>query len=154
MTKLKVKFTTDATYDGGGIPQDARVFKAGKTYEMDPDSAGHWVSRRKAVYASEADEVATVTDPATIGVPTSGKLDAATKELIAQKEQEQAEAVAAAPVEVPEPPKLSAAEERNSRVGSEAELANAGLGTDDEVAKAVHAPPRDKTVKPMTTRRK
>lgn len=50
---MKIRFTTDVKYDGGGIAAEARTFEAGKTYELSEGSAAHWIHRGKAVAADE-----------------------------------------------------------------------------------------------------
>lgn len=152
MAEQQVKFLEDVTYDGGGIPHDARVFKKGATYKMDRDSADHWVKRRKAEYTQINPEgpVTPPPNPEAIGVPVSGKLDKATKEL----QLKEAEKLAAPVVPVVETttPTLSAAEERAARGVADAEAGIEPATTKN--LKAVTAPARDKTVKPATTRKK
>ncbi len=123
----KVKFHEDVTYDGGGVPHDARVFKRGQTYLMDRDSADHWVRRRRAEYVELNPEGAAPTppQPEAIGVPVGGKLDKASRDLQKAQAENLAPQHAAPTGESAPAPPLSAAEERAARPATAAEAANA-----------------------------
>ena len=61
---MKVRFTRDVKYDGGGIPADAREFKAGEVVDLNHASARHWMHRHVADPYTESPDVsrATVTE--------------------------------------------------------------------------------------------
>lgn len=45
---MKVRFLKDVSYSGGGIPEDAREFKAGQIADLPEASARHWTHRHLA----------------------------------------------------------------------------------------------------------
>ena len=58
-----ITFLADHCYNGGGLPEERREFRAGQTYEMPEPSAMHYVRQGRAAWA-EGNGNVTVFPPA------------------------------------------------------------------------------------------
>lgn len=90
---MKVIFTEDVSYDGGGHAQDARKFSKGSVEDLPEASARHWIHRHKAVAWAEGMEPVA-------GVQTQQESDAKPEEG-KQPAPAKAQSKAAAPAKEP-----------------------------------------------------